>query len=403
MNAAGRIPDPRIPQSTAPPIHGSPAGTRILIVAGEASGDVHGARLVAALRRLAPQLSVEGMGGAQMRAAGVHLLADAGDTAVVGLTELWEKRRALRDALRRLRDHLATVRPALLICIDFPDFNLLLARTAHRLRIPVCYFISPQVWAWRRGRIRTIRRLVKKMLVLFPFEEAMYREAGVNVTFVGHPLLDALADVPRQDACRAALGLAGSAPVLGLLPGSRQAEMRRHLPLLLQAASLLTAARPDLEVLLGLTPSLDGRAVEAAVEASGVRATVIQGRTSEVIRAADLLLAVSGTVTLEAAILGTPMIITYRLGALSWLLARLLVRVRFIGLPNLVANEGIVPELIQFDATPERLATTAAAILDSPERQARMRAALAEVRARLGTPGAAERAAREVLALLPAS
>lgn len=403
MNAAGRIPDPRIPQSTAPPIHGSPAGTRILIVAGEASGDVHGARLVAALRRLAPQLSVEGMGGTQMRAAGVHLLADAGDTAVVGLTELWEKRRALRDALQRLRDHLATVRPALLICIDFPDFNLLLARTAHRLRIPVCYFISPQVWAWRRGRIRTIRRLVKKMLVLFPFEEAMYREAGVNVTFVGHPLLDALADVPRQDACRAALGLAGSAPVLGLLPGSRQAEMRRHLPLLLQAASLLTAARPDLEVLLGLTPSLDGRAVEAAVEASGVRATVIQGRTSEVIRAADLLLAVSGTVTLEAAILGTPMIITYRLGALSWLLARLLVRVRFIGLPNLVANEGIVPELIQFDATPERLATTAAAILDSPERQARMRAALAEVRARLGTPGAAERAAREVLALLPAS
>lgn len=403
MNAAGRIPDPRIPQSTAPPIHGSPVGTRILIVAGEASGDVHGARLVAALRRLAPQLTVEGMGGTQMRAAGVHLLADAGDTAVVGLTELWEKRRALRDALQRLRDHLATVRPALLICIDFPDFNLLLARTAHRLRIPVCYFISPQVWAWRRGRIRTIRRLVKKMLVLFPFEEAMYREAGVNVTFVGHPLLDALADVPRQDACRAALGLAGSAPVLGLLPGSRQAEMRRHLPLLLQAASLLTAARPDLEVLLGLTPSLDGRAVEADVEASGVRATVIQGRTSEVIRAADLLLAVSGTVTLEAAILGTPMIITYRLGALSWLLARLLVRVRFIGLPNLVANEGIVPELIQFDATPERLATTAAAILDSPERQARMRAALAEVRARLGTPGAAERAAREVLALLPAS
>lgn len=364
---------------------------------------MHGARLVAALRRLAPQLSVEGMGGTQMRAAGVHLLADAGDTAVVGLTELWEKRRALRDALQRLRDHLATVRPALLICIDFPDFNLLLARTAHRLRIPVCYFISPQVWAWRRGRIRTIRRLVKKMLVLFPFEEAMYREAGVNVTFVGHPLLDALADVPRQDACRAALGLAGSAPVLGLLPGSRQAEMRRHLPLLLQAASLLTAARPDLGVLLGLTPSLDGRAVEAAVEASGVRATVILGRTSEVIRAADLLLAVSGTVTLEAAILGTPMIITYRLGALSWLLARLLVRVRFIGLPNLVANEGIVPELIQFDATPERLATTAAAILDSPERQARMRAALAEVRARLGTPGAAERAAREVLALLPAS
>lgn len=386
-----------------PPIHGSPVEPRVLIVAGEASGDLHGARLVTALRRLAPRLSVEGMGGAQMRDAGVHLLADAGDTAVVGLTELWEKRRTLRDALRRLRDHLTAVRPALLICIDFPDFNLLLARTAHRLGIPVCYFISPQVWAWRRGRIRTIRRLVQKMLVLFPFEETVYRKAGVNVTFVGHPLLDALADVPPREACRAALGVAGPSPVLGLLPGSRQAEIRRHLPLLLGAASRLAESRPDLRLLLGLAPSLDGAAVEATVAAWGIRATVVQGRTHEVIRAADLLLAVSGTVTLEAAILGTPMIITYRLGTLSWVLARLLVRVRFIGLPNLVADEGIVPELIQFEATPGRLAASAAAILDSPERQARMRAALAEIRARLGTPGAAERAAREVLALLRAS
>ncbi|MBI4735574.1 MAG: lipid-A-disaccharide synthase [candidate division NC10 bacterium] len=384
-------------------MHGSPAGPRILIVAGEASGDLHGARLVAALRRLAPELTLEGMGGGQMRDAGVHLLADAGDTAVVGLTELWEKRRALRDALRRLRQHLATARPALLICIDFPDFNLLLARTARRLRIPVCYFISPQVWAWRRGRIRTIRRLVRKMLVLFPFEEAMYQKAGVDVTFVGHPLLDALADVPPREACRAALGVASPCPVLGLLPGSREAEIRRHLPLLLGAAARLAGGRPDLRLLLGLAPSLDDRAVEAAVAASGIRPTIIQGRTPELIRAADLVLAVSGTVTLEAAILGTPMVITYRVGTLSWALGRLLVRVRFIGLPNLVADEGIVPELIQFAATPERLALTAAAILESPERQARMRAALAEVRTRLGAPGAAERAAREVLALLPAS
>lgn len=403
MNAAGRLSEPRVHPATAPPIHGSPAGPRILIVAGEASGDLHGARLVAALRRLAPQLTVEGMGGAQMRDAGVHLLADAGDTAVVGLTELWEKRRPLRDALRRLRAHLAIAHPALLICIDFPDFNLLLARTAHRLRIPVCYFISPQVWAWRRGRIRTIRRLVRKMLVLFPFEEAMYQKAGVDVTFVGHPLLDALADVPPREACRAALDVAGPSPILGLLPGSREAEIRRHLPLLLGAAARLAGGRPDLRLLLGLAPSLEGRAVEAAVAASGIRPTIIHGRTHELIRAADLVLAVSGTVTLEAAILGTPMVITYRVGTLSWLLARPLVRVRFIGLPNLVANESIVPEMIQFEATPERLAATAAAILESPERQARMREALAEVRSRLGAPGAAERAAREVLALLPAS
>ncbi|MBI2562621.1 MAG: lipid-A-disaccharide synthase, partial [candidate division NC10 bacterium] len=180
-------------------------------------------------------------------------------------------------------------------------------------------------------------------------------------------------------------------------------EIRRHLPLLLGAAARLAGGRPDLRLLLGLVSWLDGRAVEAAVAASGIRPTIIQGRTPELIRAADLVLAVSGTVTLEAAILGTPMIITYRVGRLSWALGRLLVRVRFIGLPNLVADEGIVPELIQFEATPERLALTAAAILESPERQARMRAALAEVRMRLGAPGAAERAAREVLALLPAS
>jgi len=402
VGMAGRT-DSLIHQSTNPPLDDSSPAPRILIVAGEASGDLHGARLVEALRRLTPRLTAEGMGGAEMRKAGVTLLADAGDTAVVGLTELWEKRRALRDALQRLRGRLRTVRPDLLICIDFPDFNLLLARTAHRLRIPVCYFISPQVWAWRRGRIRTIRRVVRKILVLFPFEEILYRKAGVDVTFVGHPLLDALASVPPREACRAALGIPEDSRVLGLLPGSRQAEVRRHLPILLGAASLLVADRPDLRLFLGLAPTLDRQAVEAAVAASGLQVTVLPGRSYEVMRAADLLLAVSGTVTLEAAILGTPMIITYRVATLSWLLARLLVRVRFIGLPNLVANDGIVPELIQFDATPARLAAVAEQILGSPDRQVWMRAALAEVRARLGMPGAAERAAKEVLALLPAS
>ncbi len=374
--------------------------TGILIVAGEASGDLHAARLVAALRRAAPELRIAGMGGSAMRAAGVELLADASQTAVVGLTELWEKRRVLREALRRLRDRLERVRPALLICVDFPDFNLLLARTAHRLGVPVCYFISPQVWAWRRGRIRTIRRLVRKMLVLFPFEERLYRAQGVDVAFVGHPLLDALASVPSREACRAAFRIEGDRPVLGLLPGSRQAELRRHLPLLLAAATRIRARQPELEVLLAVAPTLTPAAVEAGLGPGAMRPTIVQGRTHEVIRAADVLLAVSGTVTLEAAILGTPMVITYRIGHLSWLVARLLVRVPFIGLPNLVAEQSVVPELIQFDARPERLAAAVQEILESPERQAWMRSRLADVRARLGSPGAADRAAKEVLALL---
>ena len=380
---------------------GPSVGGGIVVVAGEASGDLHGAGLVEALRRRAPELAFSGMGGARMRAAGVRLVADAGETAVVGLSELWEKRRALRAALRALRAHLGEARPALLLCIAFPDFNLLLARTARRLGIPVCYFISPQVWAWRRGRVRTIRRLVRKMLVLFPFEEPLYRQAGVDVAFVGHPLLDGLAAVPPRAQCRERLGVADGTTILGLLPGSRAAEIRRHLPLLLDAAGRVRAAEPGVEALVGLSDAADRLAVEAAVAQAGVPARVIQGRTHEVMRAADCLLAVSGTVTLEAAILETPMLITYRLGRLSYWLLRLLIRVSFVGLPNLVAGRSIVPELLQHDATPERLAAAALDILRSPARQQAMRAALAEVRRRLGEPGAVERAAREVLALLP--
>jgi len=377
----------------------SPVG--IAIVAGEASGDLHGARLVEALRQREPRLSFTGMGGNGMRAAGVRLLADAGETAVVGIAELWEKRRALRAALLTLRAHLVATRPALLICVDFPDFNLLLARTAHRLGIPVCYFISPQIWAWRSGRIRTIRRLVRKMLVLFPFEEALYRAAGVDVAFVGHPLLDALAGVPGRDACRTGLTIAESARVVALLPGSRTAEVSRHLPILLGAAAKILEAEPDVTLLLGLSQTMDRPAVVAAAAHAGVPVRVIHGRTPEVMRAADFLLAVSGTVTLEAAILGTPMLITYRVSPVSGWLLRMLIRVHFAGLPNLIAGKAIVPELLQRDATPERLATATLEVMRSAPRQAAMREALADVRRRLGDPGAVERATREVLMLLP--
>lgn len=382
----------------SPRTEACPRRPSILLVAGEASGDLHAGRLAAALRARRPELDIAGMGGEEMRAAGVRLLVDAKETAVVGFTELWARRQALRSALRRLRSHLAEARPSLLVCVDFPDFNLLLARTANRLGIPVCYFISPQVWAWRRGRVRTIRRLVRRMLVLFPFEEALYREAQVPVRFVGHPLLDVLADAPARGAARAALGIPSEARVVGLLPGSRAAEISRHLPLLLRAAQRMRAARPDLGVVVGLAQHLEAEPAARLAAEAGAR--VVQGQTHALIRAADLLLAVSGTVTLEAAILGTPMVITYRLGRLTWLLARLLVRVRFIGLPNLVAERPVVGELIQRDATPERLAEAGLALLDSPERAARMRADLAEVRARLGQPGAVERAAQAVLELL---
>jgi lipid-A-disaccharide synthase len=241
------------------------------------------------------------------------------------------------------------------------------------------------------------------MLVLFPFEESLYRAAGVDVTFVGHPLLDALATVPPRERCRERLGVADGVKILGLLPGSRAAEIRRHLPLLLDAAARIRAEKPDVTVVLGLSDTADRSAVDAVVAQAQVPVQVVQGRTPEVMRAADFLLAVSGTVTLEAAVLGTPMLITYRVGRLSYWVGRMLIRVPFIGLPNLVAGKAIVPELLQQDATAGRLAATALEILQSPDRHARMRAALAEVRRRLGEPGAVERAAREVLTLLPSA
>jgi lipid-A-disaccharide synthase len=379
---------------------GRRAARSILLVAGEASGDLHAGRLAAALRARDAGLDIAGMGGPHMRAAGVRVLVDASQTAVVGLTELWDRRQALRSALRRLRDHLTAERPSLLVCVDFPDFNLLLARTAHRLGIPVCYFISPQVWAWRRGRVRTIRRLVRQMLVFFPFEERLYREAGIPVRFVGHPLLDVLADAPDRQAARQALGIPADTPTVVLLPGSRLTEIDRHLPLLLAAGRRMRVVCPGLRLVVALAPHLDPAAATKAAADAG--ADVVHGRTTAAMRAADVLLAVSGTVTLEAAILGTPMVITYRLGLLSWLVGRLLVRVRFIGLPNLVAGRAVVPELIQFEATPERLARAGLDLLLSPDRAARTRTELAAVGRALGQPGAAERAAAEILALLPA-
>lgn len=382
---------------TTDSVPGAAPGPSILLVAGEASGDLHAGRLAEALLRVRPDLRIAGMGGEQMRAAGVRLLVDARETAVVGLTELWARRHALRAALQRLRGHLVEARPALLICVDFPDFNLLLARTAHRLGVPVCYFISPQVWAWRRGRVRTIRRLVRRMLVLFPFEEPLYRAAGVDVRFVGHPLLDLANAVPDREVCRATLALPRDAVVLGLLPGSRAAEVQRHLPLLLAASARMRAAQPALQVLVGAASSVEPGALRAA-EASGVR--VVHDATHALIRSADLVLAASGTVTLEAAVLGTPLVITYRMARLSWVVARLLVRVRFAGLPNLVADRAVVPELLQDAATPEALAAAGLEILGSAERQARMRADLADVQRRLGSPGAVERAAGQVLDLL---
>ena len=373
---------------------------RILIVAGEASGDLHAASVVQELLRRAPHLTVEGIGGDRMREAGVRLHGYAGELAVVGLTEVVGKLPALWRAYRNMIRLLRDTRPDLLILVDFPDFNLLLARKAAQQQIPVLYFIGPQVWAWRSGRVRSIGRLVRRLLVIFPFEEAFYREWGVQALYVGHPLLDRLSPPPTMDDARRHLGLDHAASVVGLLPGSRIGEITRHLPLLLRATRRLEGSRPDLRVIIAAAEGIPLDLISSYLKQEVSSARVVQGRTHEVIAASDLILVASGTATLEAAIIGTPMVIVYRVALLSWLISRFLIRVPFIGLPNLVAGKSIVPELIQFQATPERIADEASRLLESPERRRRMQQQLLEVRDQLGPQGAAARAAEAVLEML---
>jgi len=373
---------------------------RILIVAGETSGDLHAAGVVAELRRRVPDLTIEGIGGERMRRAGVRLLAHASDLAVVGLIEvaarlpaIW---RAYRTMIRCLRDQ----RPDLVVLVDFPDFNLRLARRAFRLGIPVVYFISPQVWAWRAGRIRAIGRYVRRLLVIFPFEEGFYRDRGIEALYVGHPLMDRSACAPSTDEARHRLRLDGTAPVLGLLPGSRTGEITRHLPVLLRSAKQLLEERSDLRVIIAAAEGLPLDLIGSYVDQEAVSATVVQGRTDEVMAASDLILVASGTATLEAAIIGTPMVIVYRLALLSWLFGRLLIKVPYIGMVNLVAGRRVVPELIQFQATPERVAEEARRLLLSAEQRCRMRQELQQVRDQLGPPGALSRAADAILECL---
>jgi lipid-A-disaccharide synthase len=345
---------------------------------------------------LAPGVRLAGMGGAQMAAAGVRLVERAERVTVVGGTEALGRLPALWQAFQALRRHLRETRPRVLVLVDFPEFNMRLARTARRLGVPVVYFVAPQVWAWRRGRLRAMARDVSRVLAIFPFEVGVYQEAGVPVEFVGHPVLDVL---PALDRTTARSGIAAADETLvGLLPGSRDAEVCRHLPVLLDAARRILARRPRTRFALPVATTIPVARVEAAVLGSGFPVEVLPGEAYRVMAASDLLLVASGTATLEAACYGTPMVVLYRLSSLSYGLARVLVRgVSHISLPNIVAGREVVPELIQGRATPTAVAGAALRLLEDEGARAAQRQALLEVRGRLGETGAGLRAARAVL------
>jgi lipid-A-disaccharide synthase len=370
---------------------------RLLLSCGESSGDLYAGALTRELRALVPDLAIAGLGGPEFAAAGGRLLEDYRGLSVTGLTEAIRKIPRSLAALGRLLAVARAERPDGLVVIDAPDFNFPLARRIKALGIRVVYYISPQVWAWRPGRLRTIRDLADRVLVIFPFEEAMYRQAGVPVEFVGHPLVDlARATVSRAELLDR-IGLLPEAPTVAVLPGSRPNEVTRILPDLVAACERIRREVRAAQFVVARAPFLDEDLFEVIRQRGLAPAAVVEGQTDAVLAAADVALTASGTATVQTAIHDTPMVIVYRLSKTTYRLGRRFVKVDTFGMVNLIAGERVVPELIQDAFTPDAVAAEAISMLTDRDRVTRIRAGLARVRAHLGGPGASRRAAEAIL------
>lgn len=392
----------RLPQDT--PYTGAltalTGNPRLLVSSGEPSGDLYGAELVRHLRRRLPTLTVFGVGGDRLSEQGATLVAHVRDLAVVGIVEVVRHIPTIRQALKRTVMEVDRHRPDAAVLIDYPDFNLRLAGELRARGVPTVYYVSPQVWAWKRGRIQRIRETVSHMAVIFPFEEALYRDAGVPVTYVGHPLVDLVHPAADRRGFVSGLGLDPTRPVVAMLPGSRSSEVANNLPRLIEASKIVQRRRPDTQFVLAVAPLLDAEAIEA--RCSGVPIRVVANQTHAMVGAADLALVASGTATVETALLATPMVVVYRVAPITYALGRPFVRVAHFAMVNLIAGREVVPELIQSRFTPERVASEALSLLEDPSRAGRMREDLAEVRRRLGGPGASARAATIVAELIAA-
>lgn len=372
---------------------------RVMLSCGEPSGDLYAGALTAEIRRLSPRAEVFGLGGRRFAAAGGRLTADLAGLAATGLTEALSVLPRTWRTYRRLVRAARTERPDVFVAVDFPEVNFRLGAAVAALGIPVVYYIGPQAWAWRGGRFRTMRRFVTRALVIFPFEEPLYRAAQIPVAFVGHPLLDLTPQAADRETFRRGQGLDPQAPVLALLPGSRPNEVRRILPDLTDAARLVRDRLPAVQCVVARAPGLPDALFEplAALGRGGAAARLVESQTDAVLAAADVVLTASGTATVQTAIHERPMVIVYRLSALTWWLARRFVKVKAFGMVNLVAGRTVVPEYAQAAFKPAVVAADAVRFLTDEEHAARTRRALRDVRARLGGPGAGRRAAEHVL------
>jgi len=370
--------------------------TRILISCGEASGDLYAGALAAEIRRLEPDADLFGFGGPRLGAAGARLVGDYRGFSVTGLAEAIA---VVPRSWRMLRRLVAAARadpPSVFVAIDFPDFNFRLVREMRRLGVPVVYYVSPQLWAWRAGRLRTIKASAAKVLVIFPFEAPIYERAGVPVEFVGHPLVDLIPPAGPREPFLGGLGLQGRAPTIALLPGSRSNELAAILPTLVAAARLIAARVPGAQFVVARAPGLDD-ALFAPLAQDGPPTAMVEGRTDDVLAAADVVVTASGTATVQTALHGKPMVIVYRLSPLTYRIGKPFVKVDTYGMVNLVAGRRVVPELIQDGFTADTVAAETVSLLTDAARRAEIEAALGEVRTRLGGPGASRRAAAAVL------
>lgn len=365
----------------------------VMFSAGEASGDKHAAAVFRAMRERMPNLRAIGMGGVAMRAAGVELLVDSSALGVVGLGEVLRHYGALRRALTTMQQAVCEQRPDLLICVDYKEFNLKLARHAKACGLKVLFYVSPQVWAWRPGRIKKYGQAIDMMAVIFPFETTYYEAKNIPVRYVGHPLADRVhASAPREVLMRE-FGLSFAQPVVGLLPGSRKAEIDRLLPLMLESAARLAADRSDIQFILPRAASIPEDRLRPFLSPAHVEVKVIPERSHDVLACCDAAMVASGTATLEAALMQVPMAILYKVSPLTYALLKPLIRIPDIGLANIVAGRRIVPEFVQGAAKPSAVAEEIKRMLEDADYAARMRNDLAEVKEKLGPGGGVERMA----------
>jgi lipid-A-disaccharide synthase len=376
------------------------ASPSVMLVAGEASGDLHAASLVHELRQRIPAVRTMGMGGPKMREAGVDIRFDSSGIGVIGAIEVIKHYGEIRQALKLMKQMVRDERPDLLICVDYKEFNFQLARYAKSQGVRVLFYVSPQVWAWRQGRVRKYGEAVDHMAVIFPFEVPFYQSHHIPVTYVGHPLAGKVVPSVGKAEAQREFGLEPGRPTIGLLPGSRLNEIKRLLPVILESVVELSARYPHAQFVLSQAPTIADDLLAANLAAAQGPVRVVKGRNVDVLQCCDAVITVSGTATLEVALMGVPMVIIYKVNPLTYWLGRMLIQIPFIGLPNILAGRSIVREFIQHEAHPDNIAGEIARLLEDSAYAETMRADLAEVAQKLGEGGGSAKLAEVAASMI---